>query len=465
MNIRKQSGIAVILAVLGILTVVVAGLTLAAVQSRQASTERLVATEALFTRIQDALTRFVEQNGRLPCPANGTSATGRAEPDNFSVDCTVGTGVVPWTSLGLNKNDVTDPWGNLISYRVPDGTNGLTREEGVNMLQCATNAPHFEPLTGGVYCALNNAHSPPQRSQRATYLAAKGTSVTDNGTVVNQVAYVLISHGPTGRGSFSSGGQANSATAMSGAEFSHTRENGPFVKQSFNKAVSDPGNVNHFDDLVVYQTVETLIKKANRDAREWPFSGSVFSTKLNAPKLSEALGTTINAGQNTGQNTIALNNGAVTMTGVSSGDDTFGIRQSSITGEQGIGVGGTGNVTATISSVRFDLAVTRRKFAITLNEFGSGTVSGTPYQEVVEFRFLLDGTAVTTITKYSCNLNNPLASYSVDVGSDYNAVVVAPMPAQPNVGLSSFLISEVSFCAATDTVCSTTLAAPANVCP
>lgn len=56
---------------------------------------------------------FAMLNGRLPCPAKATLATG--DPAAGREDCALagGHGVLPWVTLGLAE---TDPWGQRLSY-------------------------------------------------------------------------------------------------------------------------------------------------------------------------------------------------------------------------------------------------------------------------------------------------------------------------------------------------------------
>ncbi|MGZ5042766.1 MAG: type II secretion system protein, partial [Usitatibacter sp.] len=103
--------IAFVLVIAGMIIALFASVTstLLASQRRQTTTSHLAAVDA-------ALVQFVVQNQRLPCPANGTIATGTANagvevPPNANGCTTQTNGVVPWVSLGLGEQDATDGWG------------------------------------------------------------------------------------------------------------------------------------------------------------------------------------------------------------------------------------------------------------------------------------------------------------------------------------------------------------------
>ncbi|EXI65228.1 MAG: type II secretion system protein G [Candidatus Accumulibacter adjunctus] len=70
--------------------------------------------------IKEALLGFAVINGRFPCPADATIASGVAgagleAAHDAGGDCPNGSGVVPWVTLGVRE---TDAWGQRYSYRV-----------------------------------------------------------------------------------------------------------------------------------------------------------------------------------------------------------------------------------------------------------------------------------------------------------------------------------------------------------
>lgn len=84
------------------------------------SAQRSVAENAEAQRqldnIREALLGFAISNGRLPCPALATLATGDANAGIAATPPCLNSaqhGVLPWATLGLPE---TDPWGNRYTY-------------------------------------------------------------------------------------------------------------------------------------------------------------------------------------------------------------------------------------------------------------------------------------------------------------------------------------------------------------
>lgn len=107
------------------------------------------------------------------------------------------------------------------------------------------------------------------------------------------------------------------------------------------------------------------------------------------------------------------------------------------------------------------------KFAITLNDFGQ---YGATYVEIVEFRFFASGVEVgSPMYGGGCNADGGLASFSGDVGVAFDRIDITPFPAFNIVdftfGITALLVSQINTCQATDPTCTTSLAAPANICP
>lgn len=93
-------------------------------------------TENTLTKVEDAILLYTIQNSCLPCPANGTIATGTANAgqsetngpayyttqcaDDTATNCRAddGNNVVPWVTLGLSEADAIDAWGNRLYYAI-----------------------------------------------------------------------------------------------------------------------------------------------------------------------------------------------------------------------------------------------------------------------------------------------------------------------------------------------------------
>ena len=154
--------------------------------SAQIDGQRASETQKNLAEIRDALLGFTVVNGRLPCPALATIATGTAgaglEPTPVAAaGCANTAGVLPWATLGVNE---TDAWGNRYTYRV---TVEFTRT--------------INQTTFAVGCTPS---SNPQYSAFA--LCSKGdinVKSSSGGTALaSNVPVIVISHGKNGNGAF-----------------------------------------------------------------------------------------------------------------------------------------------------------------------------------------------------------------------------------------------------------------------
>lgn len=94
-------------------------------------------------------------------------------------------------------------------------------------------------------------------------------TITDNGSSVSGVVYVLISHGETGRGAYLPGGQRLQPLPLAGSDEELNTGTTKYVKSVPNTTM-DVNQVGFFDDIVVYVNLQDLIDKAGLKARKWP---------------------------------------------------------------------------------------------------------------------------------------------------------------------------------------------------
>ena len=92
-------------------------------------------TNQKLDRIEQALILHVIRYSCLPCPATGTGTAGQADAGGVYIGCptaptacTNAQGVVPWINLGLSEADITDGFGNRISYAI--GTTANLQNNG-----------------------------------------------------------------------------------------------------------------------------------------------------------------------------------------------------------------------------------------------------------------------------------------------------------------------------------------------
>jgi len=201
------------------------GMVLNVTRSMRDTKNRQLVVSKLST-LDTALANFVAQNKRLPCPANGTIASGAANAGMENPFPATGVcnpvaqtfGVVPWVTLGLSEDDATDPWFGRMTYRV-DPALAQIAPSLMDMSNC-------DPAGTGVTGAGGICQSPTLPcvgsaacTSPTNYLAGKGLDVWDGvngaaGWAVRQnnraagtgAAYVIISHGPTGAGAYNKNG-------------------------------------------------------------------------------------------------------------------------------------------------------------------------------------------------------------------------------------------------------------------
>jgi len=297
----RQQGLVALLLAATLLVTLSTTLALSELGQRREVGDQQALTQKRLLALRQALVNFASANGRLPCPASGALDTGLAAPNLQTVACTNANGTVPWTTLGLPRDAALDAWGRKVSYRVFAGATGLTRTDGASMVNCDSDFTTPAPTASAAALVANNfqcaAVAP--RTDPASVLAPatrRGLAVYDESqstTTVWQVALVLISHGASGAGAWTTGGVQQALPPVANAV---ERANGlvlnaatvpitpntcplppavmpaqPICHYRLNKSdakVALTAN-DHFDDQVVYVTFTDLFREAGRAARNW----------------------------------------------------------------------------------------------------------------------------------------------------------------------------------------------------
>ena len=459
---RRQAGaggafIALIIALVALLILAVVSLT----RTRGGTEEREQGIAKLGIA-SAALESYASISARLPCPANPTLDTG-VEVTNGAAACQFDGGTIPWKTIGMRREDSFDAWGRKISYRVFAGNRGLTQAGGMSMANCDINEafPGGTSPTGLCLPVPNTANVADRTTTPAQFLAGKGLTVNDMGTVRNDAAYVLISHGITGLGGYTASGRLD-MPANAGDERDNTRDTGPFWIKPFSDPDTGATVAAHFDDLVVYRGIEDLAKRANLAARNWPDT-ILSAVTFDRPTVRAALGGT-NPGSDTGKDTIAFNNatvrafdsgGAQNISFVSGGGSEDGL--GGVSGGDGL-LGSAGG-----EFLQIDFAESARQFAFTVDKFEDAAA----VHERVELRFIeVVGNTATlkaTVVKQSCAANGKVASYSIDACSSFNRVEMRPLTMSDNTSPSAFSLNEIRTCVEGVT-CETALQPSGNVC-
>lgn len=457
---RSQRGASGLFVAVILLIAAVAAIAVYALSRGAAKVERGSQIAGSFKIVQDALLQYVAANGRLPCPANPALDSGDSDPAGASTACNSPTGTVPWKEIGVRREDAIDPWAAKISYRVYSGGTGLTQTDGASMVDCDTVEPSPQGTAGGGLCRATHDTTEVQ------FLNGKGLTVNSFGTVNSGIAYVLISHGPSGLGAFPAGAPAiQKPLPASVDEIANLAAAGPFVAKAASAQGIGPDDPAHFDDLLVFAEIGDLIRRAGRGARDWPDS-IVTSVTFNSATLTAALGAA--PGADTGQSTIAFT--GVTASAFDSGGSE-NISFSTVDGVAGIGgaSGGSGISSNGLEGVTLAFGQKARKLGITFSDFG---VNG-QFADRAELRFFDGATLLATTVVQACNTHNPTdppASFTIDLGTvDFDNVEIRALVTTPNGGGSTrdstFLIAAVATCSSTATTCQSPLYDSSNACP
>ncbi len=273
---------------------------------RDAQNRQLVRTQ--LDTLETALANFVAVNKRLPCPANGLLASGTANagietlspgpppaalpPKGTCNPASQINGVIPWVSLGLTESDATDPWLGRMTYRVdPALAGGAPLPLLMDMSNCDPSSTGAVGA-GGICkapvpsCTGNAGCTSP--SNFLTFNTGKGLDVWDgvngaigwaarqnNRAVGTGAAYVIISHGPTGRGAYNNNGILQPGSFASyGPDEGQNRNNLAIVLPAVQATTYRDALINdalnpalHFDDYLSHPTIMSVLTKANLGPR------------------------------------------------------------------------------------------------------------------------------------------------------------------------------------------------------
>ncbi|OGA31857.1 MAG: hypothetical protein A3F75_03115 [Betaproteobacteria bacterium RIFCSPLOWO2_12_FULL_64_23] len=244
------------------IVLLVVGLLLTSVLSTvstQVEARNIAETQSRLSLIKDALTGFAQANGRLPCPADGTLATGATgaglEEVTGNICKTPATryAVLPWATLGVAETDV---WGRRFSYVVD-----------VNF------ADAYAALSWGAGCTPSPAPASPTSfalCSPGTLAVKTRTAANKTGTSVSNIPLVIISHGRNGYGAYTPDGtQFAAPPAVNADETANTpaaalttfysREQSPQADSCSDTAAGS--NFCEFDDLVAYIPVSVLVTR------------------------------------------------------------------------------------------------------------------------------------------------------------------------------------------------------------
>jgi type II secretory pathway pseudopilin PulG len=464
---RGATGVLIIALIVIVMVVILATYALTRVTEISADTSQASAGLAKAAAVLEA---YAAATQRLPCPADPTLDTGVELPVGVgSPDCSKDEGTLPWQTIGMRRDDAIDPWGRKLSYRVYTGNAGsLVQPGGVSMAKCDTVEPSPGGATaggGGLGGLCKGTTDPFQYDTTpAQFLNGKGLKLTDmSAPQYDDVAYVILSHGPTGLGGYSVSGIRLDMPA--GDEKKNTQATGPFTIMPFSDVDTAATSGTHFDDLLVYRRLADLVARIGLGARNWPeMAGADVSAKLDNATVAAAAGAPVTPGSGVGQTTLNFTGMRASGLGPSSTPTELSYGEVGGIG----GIGGMGGLSYFLESsanefVRLEFTDAATTFGITLVDFGT---YGAGFAEKVQLVFYLDSVAVgSPYVGTACNIDGGLASFTVPVGGPFNRVDVVPIPSSDGgggTGITAFLISEAIACVSG--TCRTSLDVPANRC-
>ena len=246
------------------IVLVIVGLLLTSVistVSTQLDARNIAETQSRLNQIKEAIIGFAQANGRLPCPADGTIATGvsGAGVEQFSGSaCTSANnfGVVPWATLGVSETDV---WGRRFGYKVTAVfSNSNAQNTSASTWSCSSTPVPTPTQSSFALCSLGNL------------TITTPTAANKTGTNVASVPAVIISYGKNGYGAYTPGGTKYSipsgtgyvdepANATATSTTFYSREQSPQASPCSDTAAGS--NFCEFDDLVAYISSNTLVAK------------------------------------------------------------------------------------------------------------------------------------------------------------------------------------------------------------
>lgn len=236
LNTRNSGFTLIEMATVILLMGILASLGLSTLVAKVQQTAFKVTDQRLET-VKEAMISYLRRNKRLPCPDDYLDLEefdGKEDPlGGGTCDNNVGFGVLPYSTLGLSRNQVIDGWGNLFSYHVSQGEYLWT----------------LTPIPDGYPGALT------------IYDTKTGVLITDN------VVLVVVSHGPNGEGAFTVKGSRNVLpdSIASEDEYENTDDtsNNIYIQRDFTDNTLATGGA--FDDVVLAMTVDDLVSPLIKD--------------------------------------------------------------------------------------------------------------------------------------------------------------------------------------------------------
>lgn len=205
--------------------------------SSQIEQRRIDETQKAMNEITQALYGFALAQGRLPCPADPTIASGLAgagQENRPGGICANASGVLPWATLGVSE---TDAWGWRYTYRVTGSFADNLDGAGANGATAPCSIAPAVPKAGVSFELCSTGDN-------TVLAAAAGAALASN------VPAVVVSHGRNGLGAYNTLGAQIGGAA--GEEATNAGGGNIFISHTPTAA---------FDDLVVWLSPNTLMNR------------------------------------------------------------------------------------------------------------------------------------------------------------------------------------------------------------
>lgn len=213
--------------VLSILGIVSAYAIPALLQVRTAARWR--ETDAKIESAIYALASYAQVEQRLPYPADPAAVEENAGNEQSGRI----TGILPYRTLGIQGTDAKDGFHHWISYSVSQDLTADLKHFARQKKTSGGGGARYSPMdindNGNAICHV------PCRSWRLDVHNVQGQSMFELSRHNDFIAFVLVSHGPTGAGSFDDAGQRRSATGDKLRNLGMT----PFIDRSVTKDYDD----------------------------------------------------------------------------------------------------------------------------------------------------------------------------------------------------------------------------------
>lgn len=274
-------------------------------------------TRKKLENISEALASYSAIYGRLPCPANpADTGNNFGRPRNMGTKMTnndycgtggVGSfvGTVPFQVLGLNRDQISDSYGNLITYAVnpvmtrhdssDDYNASLSKEQIYHACRKAgiwvVSGQNLNTNKAHVCCPNRNDTAHPALTilmdrtdtNSSIFKSERDTSQdsddyknpnqesTGDPVIPNQyaiIALALVSHGENGDGAYiAETSTRRPITANANAqEMENRNDNLTFVDRPLSNVMSGANANTYFDDIIVWRTNHQLVNLFGKDS-------------------------------------------------------------------------------------------------------------------------------------------------------------------------------------------------------